>query len=159
MTTTGGALKAVEARLWDAADGLRANSGLRASEYSTPVLGLIFLRYADQRFGEAEHKFALADAGRNSTRPISKEEYQAEGVLFLPPEARFGALLALPEGANLGAAINEAMRAIERENDELGDVLPKTYGRLDNATLVTLLKNFAAIATDAATDLEGDAFG
>ncbi|TEU21995.1 MAG: SAM-dependent DNA methyltransferase [Anaerolineales bacterium] len=147
----------IEKRLWDAADELRANSRLKASEYSVPVLGLIFLRYAD-------HKFALADqeikAERATTttrrqRPITKDDYHARGVLFLPDEARFQRLVELPEGENIGRAISEAMKAIEAENPDLKDVLPKTYNRLGNDTLVTLLKTFNAIEMD----VEGDVFG
>ena len=64
-------------------------------------------------------------------------------------------LLNLPEGADIGKAINEAMKAIEAENEDLKDVLPKTYNRLDKDLLVSLLKNFAAVPMD----IEGDAFG
>jgi type I restriction enzyme M protein len=142
----------IERRLWDAADELRANSKLRASEYSVPVLGLIFLRYADQKFAAAEQQLAGQATGR---RTIGKDDYQRRGVMFLPPEARFSNLLALPEGADVGKAINDAMRAIEAENEELKDVLPKTYNRLDNDILVNLLKNFNSVPMD----IEGDAFG
>src|SRR6202043_502660 len=79
----------------------------------------------------------------------------ARGVLFIPEKARFATLLSLPEGANLGKAINEAMKAIEAENEDLKDVLPKTYNSIDKALLVSLLKNFAAIPMT----IEGDAFG
>jgi type I restriction enzyme M protein len=75
--------------------------------------------------------------------------------MFLPEAARFSNLLNRPEGADIGRAINEAMKAIEEENPDLKDVLPKSYNRLDNAMLVTLLKKFNAIAMD----MEGDAFG
>ena len=61
----------------------------------------------------------------------------------------------MPEGEDIGKAINEAMRAIEAENEELKDVLPKTYERIENETLVSLLKNLSAIPMD----VEGDAFG
>ena len=61
----------------------------------------------------------------------------------------------LPEGENIGKAINDAMRAIEAENDDLKDVLPKTYNRLDNSVLFNLLKNFNFVPMD----IEGDAFG
>jgi len=71
----------IEARLWDAADELRANSRLKASEYSVPVLGLIFLRYADHRFGEAEKKLQGSSSAR---RGLSKLDYQAQGVMYLP---------------------------------------------------------------------------
>src|SRR2546427_6513539 len=93
----------IEKRLWDAADELRANSRLKASEYSVPVLGLIFLRYADIRFTEAERDLSGQATGR---REISKTDYQARGVLYLPEEARFSTLLKLPEGENIGQDIN-----------------------------------------------------
>ncbi|SRR6266851_81669 len=142
----------VEKRLWDAADELRANSQLKSSEFSIPVLGLIFLRYADQKFSNAQKRLAGKATGR---RAIGKTDYQAQGVLYIPESARFAKLLNLPEGADIGKAVNEAMRAIEAENEELKDVLPKTYNRLENDTLVTLLKSFNSIPMD----IEGDAFG
>ena len=141
-----------ERRLWDAADEFRANSNLRSSEYSTPVLGLIFLRYADHRFTQAEHELAGKGSGR---RAIGKEDYQAKGVMYLPPNSRYSHLLALPEGENIGKAINDAMKAVEAENEDLKGVLPKTYNRIENSILISLLKNFSQIAVDA----EGDTFG
>jgi type I restriction enzyme M protein len=148
----------IEKRLWDAADELRANSRLKASEYSVPVLGLIFLRYADHRFAKADEAIRAeraAQASGHRQRPISKADYHARGVLYIPDEARFAHLVALPEGENVGRAINDAMKAIETENPDLRDVLPKTYNRMDNATLVSLLRIFYAIEMD----LEGDVFG
>lgn len=142
----------IEKRLWTSADELRANSKLKSSEYSVPVLGLIFLRYADQKFSEAERQIAKQSTGR---RKVGKTDYQARGVMYLPDEARFSHLLKLPEGANLAKAINEAMKAIERENEELKDVLPKTYALLDNSTIVELMKALASVPMD----IEGDAFG
>jgi type I restriction enzyme M protein len=142
----------LEKRLWGAADELRANSKLKSSEYSVPVLGLIFLRYADHKFAKAKEKFASQGSGR---RTIGKADYQAQGVLYLPEAARFSNLLNLPEGADIGKAINDAMRAIEADNEDLKDVLPRTYNRLDKELLVSLLKNFAAVPMD----IEGDAFG
>jgi type I restriction enzyme M protein len=144
----------LEGRLWGAADELRANSKLKASEYSIPVLGLIFLRYADVKFGEAEKHIAEQGSGRRRSMG-GKERYQAIGVLYLPEAARFGNLLKRPEGENIGQAINDAMRAIEAENPDLKDVLPKTYNRLEKATLVELLKLMGSIPMD----IEGDAFG
>ena len=142
----------IEKRLWASADELRANSKLKSSEYSVPVLGLIFLRYADHRFARAEKELAGKGTGR---RAIGKEDYQAKGVMFLPPTARFSHLLAMPEGENIGKAINEAMKAVEAENEELKGVLPKSYTKIENSTLVALLKNLSSIPVDA----EGDAFG
>jgi hypothetical protein len=88
-----------------------------------PVLGLIFLRYADHKFAIAEKELSGKGSGR---RGIGKEDYQAKGVMFLPPQARFSKLLTLPEGENIGKAINEAMKAVEAENEDLKGVLPKT---------------------------------
>lgn len=141
-----------ERRLWAAADEFRANSELKSSEYATPVLGLIFLRYADFRFTQVEKELEGKGSGR---RTIGKEDYQAKGVMYLPPKARFSHLLALPEGENIGRAINEAMKAVETENEELKGVLPKTYTKIDNVILASLLKNFSQVAVDA----EGDKFG
>jgi type I restriction enzyme M protein len=142
----------LEKRLWGAADELRANSKLKSSEYSVPVLGLIFLRYADYKFTVAKAKLTSKGTGR---RTIGKADYQARGVLYLPEAARFSTLLDLPEGADIGKAINDAMKAIEADNEDLKDVLPRTYNRLDKELLVSLLKNFAAVPMD----IEGDAFG
>jgi type I restriction enzyme M protein len=69
----------IEKRLWASADELRANSKLKSSEYSVPVLGLIFLRYADFKFGIAEKELAGKGSGR---RAIGKEDYQAKGVMY-----------------------------------------------------------------------------
>lgn len=142
----------VEQRLWEAADQLRANSNLRASEYSAPVLGLIFMRYADHKFTRAERELIGKSSGR---RTIGKLDYQARGVMFLPEEARFQTLLDLPGNQKLGAAIDGAMRSIEVENEELKGVLPKTYSRFDNEILDSLLRTLNSLPMN----IEGDAFG
>jgi len=144
----------IEKRLWAMADELRANSRLKASEFSLPVLGLIFLRYADHKFGLLEEELAQ-EATSSRRRQIGALDYKARGGFYLPEEARFQRLLELPEGANIGRVLNDAMRAIEAENEGLRDVLPKVYNRLDNATLVELLKLMGSIPMD----IEGDAFG
>jgi type I restriction enzyme M protein len=137
----------LEKRLWGADDEFRANSKLKSSEYSVPVLGLIFLRYADHKFTQAKAKFTSQGSGR---RTIGKADYQARGVLYLPESARFSTLL-----NDIGKAINDAMKAIEADNEDLKDILPRTYNRLDKELLVSLLKNFAAVPME----IEGDAFG
>ena len=142
----------IESRLWAAADELRANSKLKSSEYSVPVLGLVFLRFADHKFQVAAKELEGTGGGRRS---IGAADYQAQGVLYLPVEARFSALIQLPEGVNIGTAINEAMRAIEAENPDLKDVLPKTYNRFENSLLKELLKTMNSVPMD----IEGDAFG
>jgi len=139
-------------RLWETADELRANSHLKAAEYAIPVLGLIFLKFADSRFTRMETDLAGKVTGR---RQIGKADYQARGVLFLPEQARFSRLLQLKEGDNLGKAINDAMAFVEEENPSLRGVLPRTYQSLANTTLVSLLRSVNAILGDIA----GDAFG
>src|ERR1700746_3532731 len=106
----------IEKRLWASADELRANSKLKSSEYSVPVLGLIFLRYADHKFAQAKARLSSQGSGR---RTIGKADYQSRGVLYLPEAARFSHLLQLPEGADISKAINDAMKAIEADNDDL----------------------------------------
>lgn len=142
----------LENRLWDAADELRANSGLKASEYSAPVLGLIFLRFADARFEAAR---AAVEAKATARRKIGPSDYHAEGLIYLAPAARFGALLELPEGSDLGKAVNEAMRLVEEHNRELSGVLPRTYTAIANSTIASLLRHISSYTKD----LEGDAFG
>jgi type I restriction enzyme M protein len=141
-----------EKKLWAAADQLWTNSALSPSEYSTPVLALIFLKYADHRFGQAEKQLAGKARRRGA---IGKDDYHGLGVLYVPEPARFRRLVELPEGADIGKAINNAMKAIEAENDELKDVLPKAYGRFGAQTLKELLKLFGTIPED----VEGDVFG
>ncbi|HUO44496.1 MAG TPA: class I SAM-dependent DNA methyltransferase [Burkholderiales bacterium] len=150
--------EALEKRLWDAADQLRANSGLTAAQYSAPVLGLIFLRFAEARFAERRaelEKSANASSRRATSRVDDPKAYKAEQVLYLTPNARFDHLLALPEGKNVGKQINEAMADIEKHNPELAGVLPKTYQIFDGTLLKELLKKISEIPTD----LGYDAFG
>ncbi len=142
----------LEKKLWDAANQLWAGADLKPSEYSPTVLGLIFLRYADVRFVAVE-KDLKPQAG--SRRKIGPTDYHAAGVVYLPDDARFSHLLSLPEGANVGQAVNEAMRAIEKENPDLADVLPKSYHILESRTLASLLKTMASISMDKG----GDTFG
>lgn len=145
----------IEKKLWNSADQLRANSKLKSSEYSIPVLGLIFLRYADHKFSIAKKEIEKRQKDSGSRRTIGRADYQAQGVLYLPESSRFKTLLNLPEGENIGRAINDAMREIEAVNEDLRDVIPKTYNRLENDVLVTLLKIFSSIPMN----IEGDVFG
>jgi len=146
-----GDLVAIEQRLWAAADQLWANTGLRPSEFSVPVLGLIFLRYAEKRFSEVEQK--IGPVGSGERRKVRKEDYQAKGVIFLRPEARFSYFQGLAEGDNIGQALNDAMKVIEEENPDLKGVLPQNYAAIPNPVLVELIRLLGPI------DLEGDAFG
>ena len=95
----------LEKRLWAAADQLWANSSLKPSEFSNPVLGLIFLRYADHKFTMAEAQLAKTSTG-SGRRKVGKLDYQAMGVLYLPEKARFSRLQQIPEGEDLAKEIN-----------------------------------------------------
>lgn len=147
----------LEKRLWNAADQFRANSGLTAAQYSAPVLGLIFLLFAETRF--AQRREQLESAGTSSRRTTSRIDepaaYHAEGVIFLPQAARFAHLLNLPEGANVGQAINDAMAEIEKHNPQLAGVLPRTYQIFTSTLLKELLKKVSEIPVS----LDYDAFG
>src|SRR5215471_9847715 len=99
--------EALEKRLWAAADQLRANSGLSSQQYSGPVLGLIFLRFAEVRFAKRRAELEKQAAGvRRGSRIDDASAYHSEGVLFLASNARFDFLLALPEGENIGSKVN-----------------------------------------------------
>jgi type I restriction enzyme M protein len=147
----------LEKRLWAAADQFRANSGLKAGEYSGPVLGLIFLRFAEARFAKrrAELQRAGASPRRGNSRIDDPKAYMAEGVLYLTPSARFDYLLQRPEGSNVGKAVNEAMADIEKHNPQLAGVLPRNYQIFNGTLLKELLKKVSEIPVS----LDFDAFG
>ena len=150
------ATQTLEKRLWDAADQFRANSGLKSQEYSTPVLGLIFLRFADARFAAQRDKLDKAGASaRRGSRVDEPDAYIAESILYLSKEARFDHLLHLPEAENIGAKVNGAMRDIEKYNPKLAGVLPKTYNLFTSTLLKELLKKVSEIPAS----IEYDAFG
>ena len=146
----------LEKRLWDAADQFRANSGLKPQEYSGPILGLIFLRFAEVRFAVLRAKLeAAGSSARRGSRVDDPTAYQAESVLYLSPEARFDYLLTLPESADIGARVNAAMRDIEQHNPTLAGVLPKTFNLFTSTLLKELLKKMSEIPAT----LDYDAFG
>ncbi|WP_288060830.1 class I SAM-dependent DNA methyltransferase [Thiomonas sp.] len=146
----------LEKYLWDSADQFRANSGLKPQEYSGPILGLIFLRFADVRFAAQRAKLnATASSSRRGSRLDEPAAYHAEGVLFLAPEARYDYLLGLPEFEQIGAKVNDAMRAIEKHNPQLAGVLPKTY----NLFTSTLLKELLKKVSEVPATVDYDAFG
>ena len=146
----------LEKRLWAAADQLRANSGLKAQQYSAPVLGLIFLRFAEVRFAAQRAKLEKSSgSSRRGSRVDEPAAYHAERTLYLPAEARFDHLLNLPEAKDIGAKINAAMRDIEKQNPQLAGVLPKTYNLFTSTLLKELLKKVSEIPAT----LDYDAFG
>ncbi len=161
MTSTN--RKQLHERLWSAAVQLRANGSLKLNEISEPILGLIFLKFADVRFKQAtvEIETEYAKMSTSRKREITADNYKAKGVLYLPEKATYSYLMSLPESKNIGKAINDAMKSIEAENTDLAGVLPQDYTSLskkadeNSQILITLLKNFNQIPDD----IEGDAFG
>ncbi len=155
--------KKLQERLWSAAEQLRANGSLKLNEISEPILGLIFLKFADVRFRKTKATIELDSKDAKSTRirPISQDDYKSKGVLYIPERAQYSYLLNLSENENLGKAINEAMNSVEEVNIELRGILPQNYTGLsqkadeNNRILITLLKNFNQIPDD----IGGDSFG
>jgi type I restriction enzyme M protein len=145
-------LAAVRRALWGAADELRANSKLTPVQYRQPALGLIFLAYAEHRFEAARPELEAKSTARN---PVSPQDYKAKSVLFVPDVAKLSALVTLPEGGDLGKAVDAAMDAVENANPELKGILPRGYQRLDRSTLIELVRLFAPLPHQ----LDGDAFG
>jgi type I restriction enzyme M protein len=146
----------LEKRLWAAADQLRANSGLTSQQYSQPVLGLIFLRFAEVRFTARRAVLEKAEtSGRRASRVDDPTAYHAEGVIYLSVKARFATLLNLPEGADVGKAVNDAMADIEKQNPQLAGVLPRTYQVFTSTLLKELLKKVSEIPATLAYDAFG----
>ncbi|MBN1633078.1 MAG: N-6 DNA methylase, partial [Ignavibacteria bacterium] len=154
----GNELRKLEAELWRAADQLRANSKLTATEYSMPVLGLIFLRHAYNRFLRVKDEVEknLPVHPRRGRREINQKDFEAKNAMFLPEISRFDYLVNLPEETNLGDAINEAMKAIEEINPKLSGILPKNYTIFSKSLLKELLRIFNKEVLQKA---EGDIFG
>jgi type I restriction enzyme M protein len=95
---------------------------------------------------------SAAATGRRGSRVDEPAAYQAEGVLYLPPNTRFDYLLSLPEGGEIGKAVNDAMREIEKHNDSLAGVLPKTYERFTSGLIKQLLKKVSEIPATTGYD-------
>lgn len=158
---TPAAIKQLEADLRRSADSLRANSDLKASEYSTPVLGLIFLKFADNKYrryeAEIQAEYEVLQGGRRE-KPLAEIALNKCGF-YLPDHARYDYLLHLPESQDIDKALYTAMQDIEKHMPELEGVLPKDeYFRLtrtDKTLPKRLLQNFADIPLDA----DGDLFG
>ena len=130
-----------EEKIWKAADILRGN--LSASQYEGVVLGLIFLKYISDRF---EQKFQELQ-GDEYADPEDKDEYTAENIFFVPAEARWSKISAAAHTPEIGVIIDEALTAIERENERLKGILPKNFARpeLDKRRLGDVVDLFTNI--------------
>ena len=150
-------IEQLETDLWAAADNLRANSKLTSSEYCMPVLGVIFLRHATNRYDIAAAQIAAEQAaGKMPKRSLVKGDFLKRRALMLPKEARYDELLKLPKGASLGTAIVKAMDAIESDFEPLRGQLPKDYDKFKNDLLEDLLRAFDSETLRTAS---GDVFG
>lgn len=157
-----GELKKLEDDLWDAANSLRAYGGIKASDYAVPVLGLIFLRFAENKYSQVESEILeefAADKGTRLERPIENIAIEKCGF-YLPQKARYDYLLNLPGAIKTAQAIKEAMEAIEEyQNPGFKGVLPKDpYFEIEKKKediLPQLLKAFSDIPQNAS----GDVFG
>jgi len=156
-------LKQLEADLWKAADNLRANSDLKSSEYSTPVLGLIFLKFADNNYRRHEAEIIAEYQRLRGTRREKKiSEIAIEKCgFYLPDHARYDYLLTLPEKSDIAKALKEAMKSIEDYKTELEGALPKDeYFRLTRDPKTKTIPNqLLKTLADIPADLSGDLFG
>ena len=146
-----------EADLWKIADNLRANSNLASNEYFMPILGLIFLRHATNRYYDA--LAAIREdrvAGKMPERPLIEADFTRRRALMVPESARYDVLLKTPKDGNLGGAVTRAMETLEAHFPPLAGQLPKDYEHFEDAVLEEMMRAFDSDALRAAS---GDVFG
>lgn len=158
-------LKNLKDTLWQSADTLRADSGLKSSEYATPILGLIFLRFAESKYRQFEEAIVAEYnklKGSRTERAISEIAIEKCGF-YLPDEARYEYLLNLPETDNIPEKVKQAMLDIEKYTTELEDTLPKDEyyavdGKDGKAVVKKLLKTFKDIPDNISIDIFGEIY-
>src|ERR1700738_394738 len=150
-------LEKFESGLWKIADNLRANSNLASNEYFMPIMGLIFLRHATNRFYEAKAAIdADKAAGKMPYRPLIEADFTRRRALMLPNTVLYDTLLGLPKDGKRGAALTAAMEAIEAAFPPLAGQLPKDYQRFEDDLLERMLRMFDSEGLRTAS---GDVFG
>jgi type I restriction enzyme M protein len=150
-------LEKFEAELWKVADELRANSNLASNEYFLPIMGVLFLRYATNRYYEALAAIeADKAAGRMPARPLVEADFTRRRAMMLPEEARYDVILEKRKDGTLGEALTEAMEAVEARFPPLAGQLPKDYQRFEDAVLESMMRKFD---TEALRKASGDVFG
>ena len=146
-----------EADLWKIADNLRANSNLASNEYFMPILGLIFLRHATNRYYEAMAAIEEDRAARRMPeRSLIEADFTKRRALKLPDAARYDVLLEMRKDGSLGAAVTAAMEAVEGHFPPLAGQLPKEYERFEDDVLEEMMRTFDS---DALRTASGDVFG
>jgi type I restriction enzyme M protein len=151
-------INAIEKRLWNAADTLRANSNYASNEYFMPVMGLIFLRHAYSRYLGVKYDIKAGLPTRGGKKhSVTKEDFSQKSAIFLKKKAQFDYLVSLTDRDDRAKAIIEAMESIEADYETLRGVLPKSeYQELDNAVLGQLLRT---LNPDELKKVSGDVFG
>jgi len=152
-------IKNLEKELWDAADELRGNSKLTAGEYKDPLLGLVLLRFAQNRYEDAKievEKNLSVNPRTGQKREATNDDFAAAGAIMLPEKAKYDYLANLPESEDIAEAINNAMKLIEAEYPDLAGILPKSYQEFDEQLLQNLVRVFNK---DAVRNAKGDVFG
>jgi type I restriction enzyme M protein len=144
----------LEKTLWQAADKLRNN--MDAAEYKHVVLGLIFLKYISDAFDELYEELKATE-NETGANPEDKDEYTAERVFYVPPQARWKWLQGRAKLPTIGKDIDDAMDAIEKDNPTLKGVLPKDYARpaLDKQRLGELIDLIGSIILSKGKDGKG----
>ena len=151
-------IEAIERRLWEAADTLRANSNYASNEYFLPVMGLVFLRHAYSRYLSVKDDIEAGLPTRaGKRRALTKADFSQRGAIFLRPEAQFDYLVGMPDSEDRAKAIIAAMESIEGDYESLRGALPTSeYQELDNAVLGQLLRQ---LNPDELKRVSGDVFG
>ena len=151
-------IKDVEKKLWGAADDLRANSKLTAAEYKDPVLGLILLRFAENRFNETLKQIEknIPINPRTGKKEITKDHFIGSAALYLRDKSKYEYLANLPESKDINEAVNNAMNLIEKDHPDLAGILPKNYQDFGSDLLKGLIRIFN---TEAIKLIPGDVFG
>ena len=157
QATAQGATTGYEAELWGMADTLRGS--MDAAEYKHVVLGLIFLKYISDAFEEMHARLEAERA--EGADPEDPDEYRAENIFWVPPEARWTHLKAQARQATIGQLVDDAMTGIERDNPALKDVLPKDYARpaLDKQRLGQIIDLISNIRVGDAEARSKDVLG
>lgn len=146
-----------EAGLWKIADDLRANSGLASNEYFMPIMGLLFLRQATNRYYEALAAIeADKKAGKMPDREPVTGDFAKRRALMLPKAALFDEIIKTPKDKSMGAALTKAMETVEASFQPLAGQLPKDYEKFDNDLLDRMMRTFD---TEALRKASGDVFG
>ena len=146
-----------ESDLWKIADNLRANSNLASNEYFMPILGLIFLRHATNRYSTALAAIEEDKAtGKMPDRQLVEADFTRRRALMLPEAARYDVLLQMPKDGNLGAAVTAAMETVEDHFPPLAGQLPKDFERFEDDVLEEMMRTFDSAALRSSS---GDVFG